>query len=276
MSRRLISSTSAAPSGDCAVPIQVIGGSAAPAIPSACASSGSSEDTLDALGANGILGVGLFRQDCGSGCTVTGSSNPGFYYTCPASGCRSTAEALTQQLQNPVWLFPTDNNGVVIQLPSVPAGGSVTVSGSLILGVGTVTNNVLGSTTKSYDLDPYGNFYTAFGGSTSSAFLDSGSNGLFFYSNLTVCSSGFYCPSSTRNYAATNSGYSNGVSATVSFSVANANTLFASNNGNSTAFSNLGGGGILGSFDWGLPFYYGRSVYTVFQQANGTGAYVGY
>ena len=48
---------------------------------------GAAENTLDALGANGVLGVGLFRQDCGSACVSLGSSNPGFYYSCPSSGC---------------------------------------------------------------------------------------------------------------------------------------------------------------------------------------------
>src|SRR6202795_2943067 len=89
------------------VPIQVISGTAYP-VPTACANQGSSQDTLTALGANGILGVGLFAQDCGTACVTTGAANPALYYECPASGCVVAAEALSQQVANPVALFPTD------------------------------------------------------------------------------------------------------------------------------------------------------------------------
>jgi len=39
--------------------VQIIG--TTPAVPAACASSGTAENTLDTLGANGVLGIGLFR-----------------------------------------------------------------------------------------------------------------------------------------------------------------------------------------------------------------------
>ena len=80
---------------------------------------------LDKLGANAILGIGLFRQDCGPACAFVGSSYPGLYYACPATGCQPAAVSLANQLQNPVALFSRDNNGVVIQLPAGrPAGPS--------------------------------------------------------------------------------------------------------------------------------------------------------
>lgn len=44
------------------LPIQVLSDSDF-RVPTACASNGPSEDTLTALGANGILGVGTFAQD---------------------------------------------------------------------------------------------------------------------------------------------------------------------------------------------------------------------
>lgn len=81
-----------------AVPIQVIG-SAAFAVPSGCSNMGlQSMDTLQTLGANGLLGVGMFAQDCGGACAQT-ASNPGLYYACPSSGCQVTAEALSAQVQ---------------------------------------------------------------------------------------------------------------------------------------------------------------------------------
>ena len=102
------------------VPVQVISGTDFP-IPTACANQGSAQDTLTALGANGILGVGLFAQDCGDACATTGATNPALYYECPSSGCVVTAESLSQQVANPVASFPTDNNGVIVELPAASA-----------------------------------------------------------------------------------------------------------------------------------------------------------
>ncbi|HXM05537.1 MAG TPA: DUF3443 family protein, partial [Chthoniobacterales bacterium] len=104
-------------------PIQVINETAFP-LPatSLCASNpGGPADTLSSLGANGIVGVGNFPQDCGGACAVApgnGSENPDLYYECAASGCSAIAESLAQQVQNPVALFTTDNNGVIIELPA--------------------------------------------------------------------------------------------------------------------------------------------------------------
>ena len=53
------------------LPIQVLSDSDFRA-PTACASIGPSEDTLAALGANGILGVGTLAQDSGGGCALPG------------------------------------------------------------------------------------------------------------------------------------------------------------------------------------------------------------
>src|ERR1700746_4058478 len=77
--------------------IQVIGSTAFPNIPTSCSSNGAEEDDLKDLGANGILGVGSFVQDCGEACTVTGPNNPGLYYTCTSSSCSITPESLTVQ-----------------------------------------------------------------------------------------------------------------------------------------------------------------------------------
>jgi len=129
-----------------AIAIQMIGTDRFGTIPSGCSSKGTAENTQSDLNANGILGVGMFRQDCGSGCTFTGSSNPGLYYTCPtAATCQVTTEPLANQVSNPVASFAGDNNGVVMQLPAVPTGGAPSITGSLIFGIGTQSNNQLPS-----------------------------------------------------------------------------------------------------------------------------------
>ena len=108
---------------------------AIPSVPSSCSSAGVDESNLQALGANGVLGIGTYQQDCGPGC-VSGTP-PNVYYACSGSACNPTLQGLAQQITNPVWVFPADNNGTLIQLPSVPSGGTTTVSGSLIFGIGT-------------------------------------------------------------------------------------------------------------------------------------------
>jgi hypothetical protein len=262
------------------VPIQVLSDTDFTA-PSSCTSSGfQSADTLDALGANGILGVGLAAQDCGSPCLASYDQ----YYECPSSGCVPTGnETLAEQVVNPVALFATDNNGVIIELPTVSSGGEPSVTGSLVFGIGTQSNNGLGGATV-YTA-PTGSFTTSFSGqSYPGSFLDSGSNGYFFLDSsltgLTSCgdNAAFYCPGSTKALTATNQG--NTGSGTVNFSIADADSLFA--NQSNFALSNLGGESSNSApffFDWGLPFFFGRNVFVAIAGAStpgGTGAYWAY
>ena len=263
------------------LPIQVIGDPDFPTAPARCAATGPSKNSVQALRANGILGMSVFRQDCGSGCAQP--NNRGIYYSCASSVCEQTPMPLAQQVQNPVSMFAVNNNGVIIQLPSVPAAGAARVDGSLVFGIGTQANNGLGAATV-VGLDPSNaNFTTLYNGvSYSASFVDSGSNGLFFQDSMPVCAStsaapGFYCPESTVNGSAAIQG-AGGTSATVSFSIANAATLLAANPG-FAAFANLGAPFAANGFDWGLPFFYGRNVYTAIEGAGtpaGPGPYVAF
>jgi hypothetical protein len=246
-------------------PVQVIGSPAFSNIPANCLSTGAPEDTLADLGANGILGVGLFRQDCGLACTFTGSANPGIYYVCALGPCTVTTQALAQQVQNPVWLFPSDNNGVGITLPSVPAGGLAGTMGMMRFGIGTQPDNSLGSG-QVQTTDAVGNFTTVFNGqSFGSSFIDSGSNGLYLLDTATTglptCSDApdFYCPPVLTQLSATNRG-ANGAAKPVGFQIGNADAL----NETFTAFSEIGGPNP-GLFDWGLPFFYGRTVFVAIE-----------
>ena len=100
------------------LPIQVIGAANFSTIPADCSSQGTPEQDLANLGANGLLGVGPSIQDCGADCVTSGQYSQGVYYTCPSSGCTDSTEGLAQQVQNPVASFATDNNGVIVELPS--------------------------------------------------------------------------------------------------------------------------------------------------------------
>jgi Protein of unknown function (DUF3443) len=244
-------------------------------IPSGC--SGTNEDTQQLLGANGILGVGPEPWDCGPSCDPVangGGTIPLVYYLCSSSGncnatlvscgtgCGDTTNPTNQQVTNPVVNFPVDNNGVIVELATV-TDVAATVTGNMIFGIGTQSNNGLGSATV-FTLDSSDNFTTNFNGqSLTASFIDSGSNGLFFPDgSLNVCSSdnSWYCPPSTTALSATNVGATGTPSNTVNFSVDNFDTVTTANP-NDAAFSNLAGPNT-GGFDWGLPFFYGRNVYT--------------
>jgi uncharacterized protein DUF3443 len=252
------------------VSVQVLSDTEFP-VPSQCKNGMASQDTLQSLGANGILGVGNFAQDCGPACQETGSSNPGLYYQCPTSGCQIISESVQQQVQNPVAMFASDNNGVIIELPAVSAP-EATTSGSLVFGIGTQSNNGLQGATV-YTLDPNGEFTTTFKSSSPKSFIDSGSNGIFFLDSTTTglpdCTQakGFYCPTSTQNLSATPRG-TNGASATINFSVDNAETLFSNTTNN--VFPTLAGPSP-NLFDWGLPFFFGHNVFTAIEGMNAGG-----
>ncbi|TFW17207.1 DUF3443 domain-containing protein [Duganella callida] len=246
------------------ISIQVIGdrGASYAGTPASCSSAGSNLGTLAALGAKGILGVGMFKQDCGASCVNTAVG--GIYYACASGNCTASTMPLAQQIGNPVASFSTNNNGVLIALPAVGTAGLTSVSGTLIFGVNTQSNNTIGSATI-YQANSGGDFSTTYQGKTYSAsFIDSGSNGYFFSdSSIRQCSGGdFYCPAAPLALSATNTAADGSVSGAVSFSLVNLVAL------DSTISAAQVGGTAGGSyFDWGLPFFYGRRVFVVMEDA---------
>jgi len=260
------------------LPVQIIGDPAFPSIPTSCSSSGPPENTVPSFLANGLLGIGPYLQDCGSGCAQ--APIPGFYYICPPTGCVPTQLAVSRQLQNPVALFSVDNNGTVIELPSIPAAGAASVTGSLIFGIGTQANNGLGNA-KVLPTDPNtGYIVTQFSTqSYTTSYIDSGSSVFFVGTRLcpicTGAAASFYCPATTQNLSATLQG-TNGSASVVAFSIANADQLTAANP-SFYAFNDIAApGGHPSLFAWGLPFFYGRNVFTAIesrQTPGGAGPY---
>jgi hypothetical protein len=250
------------------VPIQMINSSFADPTGSCF---GTLDTTPEEAGFQGILGVGLFAQDCGSDCGV----DNGMYFTCSTSAkgtstCTSYAATTGEQVTNPVSLLPSDNNGVIVELPQVDLGGQGATAGYVVLGIGTQSNNQPGQVV-SYAADPnVGEFRTTFSGKVyASSFVDSGSNAYYFdapsalSSELPNCGAnaeGFYCPSSTLTFTAKPASYNSLISGTASFDVGNLLTLLnTSNNVFTEMAGTLNDGG--SSFDWGLPFFYGKDVY---------------
>ena len=275
------------------VPIQVID-STFGTVPRSCGTP--DQQPLDE-GFNGILGVGPLIYDCGTACA--NSSHNGIYYSCSGSRCRDTAVPLSDQVPNPVAFLLTDNTGLIVQLPDVATGGAASVSGSVVFGISTQSNNSpSGMTTYTLDqnVDPTtgttGDFTTTFNGSSYSSFIDTGSNALFFPSpsmaQLPNCSgdnSPWFCPPETTsnpdgitNFSATITGYSGSPSNVVSFSLGNFVSLASSTT--NMVFGDIGGDiGSVGGFDWGLPFFFGRNVYIGFEgktSSLGAGPYFAY
>lgn len=266
------------------MPFQVIADTGTFAsVPSSCSSGGGTAiQTVQDFGGNGILGVGTTTTDCGSYCTVDGGSSGAIYYDCPPGGCSAiiaraaSAAAPFQQLPNPVAAFATDNNGVILTLPSVAQGGVATLTGTVTFGIGTQADNslaagtVLPVTTSSSQLGAGVLTATYNGKPLTQSFLDSGSEDYFFIdTSLNPCTDSgliaFYCPTSplllSPQFTATN-----GVMASGAF------TLYSPLNvsNSATAAPGLGVNPTLvtpplpfaNSFDFGLPFFFGRTVYT--------------
>jgi hypothetical protein len=89
----------------------------------------------------------------------------------------------------------------------------------------------------------------------------------------------YYCPVSTQQLSAMIEGV-NGTTSAVSFAVGNAAELKLSRGGNSV-MPLLAGPAFVSStiFVWGMPFFYGRSVYAAVEQQptpGGAGPYIAY
>lgn len=261
------------------------------------ATGGNNNDSTLTLGANGILGVGNYAQDCGTNCETASTDNR--YLVCKSIGsasCDLQGVALENQAWNPVAAFPVDNNGLSISLPAINAAGTTTVTGTLTFGIGTESNNSIPNTAGIYELDADGNFASAtFNGATycssglstcptsdasGGSFIDSGSNA-YYVSDDTVLSTtncitstieiGYYCPGLNLSLSLGLAG-ANNTTATVTLPIENATTLFT--NTSYAAFNDLGGPSCVPNltagitcdlaeqyFDLGLPFFFGRPIY---------------
>jgi Protein of unknown function (DUF3443) len=269
------------------VPVQVIGDSRFTNIPAECSGTGGTEeDTVSTFGANGILGIGPFESDCGDCDTAT----HGLYFSCTTS-CTDTTVPDNLQIPNPVTHFAVDNNGTIIVLPSVAAGGASNVMGSLIFGIDTQSDNASGTQTV-LTVDDNAELLVMFNGQTfGNSFIDSGSNGIFFAdSSITTCAApandptsqivNFYCPASTLTLPVTIQGMNGTMTNNLTFAVGNAINMLE--NTDFDAYPQLAGTlppGNAGSFDYGLPFFYGKRVAVAVQGAMttaGTGPYIAF
>ncbi|WP_286773238.1 MULTISPECIES: DUF3443 family protein [unclassified Sphingomonas] len=264
------------------MPFQVIADDGAfQTAPASCSSGGGTAlTTVQEFGANGIIGVGTMATDCASACMVNGGSGAATYYDCPTSGCATViaraanTSAPFQQLPNPVAAFAVNNNGTIVSLPAVPPTGAATLTGTVYFGIGTQTNNGLGNA-RILTTDSAGDLTATYKGTQlPNSFLDSGSNLYYFVdSGIPMCTqtnfTSFYCPPSPLALAVTLTGV-NAATADASFTLYNAYTQPAAS---ANAIPGIGANpnavtgfhAIQRSFDFGLPFFYGRNVATAIE-----------
>ena len=257
--------------GEPAVPVDVQISNASLTPPSSC----TSVSSVTSGGVNGILGVGypFTLYDLG------------IYYLCSSSGCSTGTSSLgcsdssagtpPCQVANPVFSFPTDNNGILLSLPSIPSSGAPPpVYGTLTFGLNTQSDNSLSGLTV-YEVSANNScgssssyLEASFTGESSGscAFLDSGSNGLFFgTTTFPVCNTYWYCPSSSPAPISLTLTGGNGTTGSFGLSVINENSIQNSSN---IAWNDLAGPYSTtnnSTFDAGLPFFFGRSVAVGYQ-----------
>jgi hypothetical protein len=189
---------------------------------------------------------------------------------------------LIHQVANPVASFSRNKNGVLITMNDVAAGGASKLTGSLIFGIGTQSNNNIIDESV-YLANSVGNFTTVYNGrALTSSFIDSGSNGYYFDDrNIPACtlSTSFYCPAAITTFTAINQSFDGSRSGPLTFQLESVDTLrtgtvAARIGGNGSGFSSNSN-----SFDWGLPFFFGRRVFVAMKDAstpNGNGPYWAY
>jgi hypothetical protein len=266
------------------LPVQVMDDTGASAPPPAnCGANGTLLNAVSGFSANGVLGVGVFVQDCGAACVNATTPLP-IYYGCtsgPAGACTAENVALDAQVTNPVALFARDNNGIIVNLPNLQnANGDASVQGTLIFGLNTQADNALPTTALTVlGTDAKGEFTATFNGGTSllPAWIDSGADAYDFDDpSIPPCPGpefvGYYCPTTPPlPLFAVNTGVgANSASSTVQFALEDPRSFVSG----AVAFIDLGGGGGSTNFVWGMPYFYGRPIY-VGLEGRAAGTYTG-
>ena len=222
-------------------------------VPTSCASAGA--NLASRLDAKGILGVGMMRYDCGSACAT--SAAPAMYFGCGAAGCTPATIPVASQVVNPISMLATHNNGVALMLQQVPQGGAANVGGALVLGIGTDTNNQLGSA-RLLAPDRSGQLSVTMNGRSLPAYIDSGTNALLFPdTGLPRCGE-LFCPTQPMQLDVRLRS-SAGVEQATSFTVESAPAWAAAAATIAAPWEN--------ETLWGLPFFFGRAVFVAMKDA---------
>jgi hypothetical protein len=249
-------------------------------VPDACSNQGGIEtDTTQTFGGNGLIGVSFDLLD------------QSYYFDCQTSDqTQCDFNNPYPGLPNLVSQFSSDNNGVVLSLPSVPTAGlSTPVVGTLTFGVSTQTNNTPDPSTLAIANDPImGTFAAQVGSTWYSAYIDSGTFVMFFNDTddtaLTPCDSsdynaGLYCPATPQNIPITfaNTGTTTALGS-ITYQVASADVV---NTPSAIVYSNVAGpiadSSTLNAttMAFGLSSFYGHNMYFLFDSMSAPGTGLG-
>jgi hypothetical protein len=248
-----------------AIPIQVIE-PGDPNTPSWCGA----DTAYNPSTYNGIIGISP---------TLTDTMATGYYYSCSAQGCTQGGIDPSLQVANVSANFPTDNNGCVVQFPDVPADGTQAVTGQVIFGIGTRSNNHPPS-----DLVPivpdetWGQFKVEANGKIYESAFDSGTwsyNVPYLSNELCPNDTVRLCPSSPLTIPVDLLNANGDVTYLTSMNIVDYSKFPSAN----MAFDNLGTAWP-GSTQmmFGLPYFFGRSIYYGYDQRNtpvGVGPWIG-
>jgi hypothetical protein len=219
---------------------------------------------------NGTLGVGPNLFDCGGACEQDPRS-PGVFVK--AGDDMDERDAWfpvqgkvppTSRLPNPVSRFPDHANGVVIELPRAPAGGTDELVGTLTFGVGTAPNNLPG-TAGIIRLDGRGRFTTVHGGvAYPDSYIDSGTQTTLLSDDSLPRCPGMtwaYCPVPDRTLNATMIG-ADGATMPIAFTVGDYRAARDRSVGAWDGFAEVAEPSSR-AFVWGAPLFFGRRVFVV-------------
>jgi hypothetical protein len=224
---------------------------------------------------NGTLGVGPNLFDCRGTCEQNPRS-PGVFVkaddfvhegSADEGGAWSPVQGEVppaSRLPNPVSRFPDHANGVVIELPRSPAGGTDVLVGSLTFGVGTAANNRLGGA-GIIRLDGRGRFTTMLGGvAYPDSYIDSGTEtNILSDDSLPRCAGmdWAYCPVPDRTVDATIVG-ADGARMSIAFTVGDYRAARDRSAGAWDGFAEVAEPSSR-AFVWGAPLFFGRRVFVV-------------
>jgi Protein of unknown function (DUF3443) len=189
------------------------------------------------------------------------------YYSCKAGNCQNITIDTSLGVGNVVGMFPTDNNGCVVQLPSIPSTGEKAVTGKLIFGIGTRANNQPPKDLLPIALDAtWGQFKVESQGKVYESAFDSGTwsyNVPFLTKDLCPNDTVRLCPSAPVELPVDILNPAGNVAYLTSIEIADYNKYPAGN----MAFDNLGTAWP-GSTQLmlGIPYFFGRSIYYAYDQ----------
>lgn len=226
--------------------------------------------SIAAFGAKGVLGIGTEKVDCADCVTDIAQTQ---YYECDGTGCVPAMVTASQLLRNLVASFATNNNGMAVIFPPVPDSGVTSLAGALVFGIGTQDNNGLGNATamKTRSIGAFGIEFSQYLKKFYVSLFDTGTNTLILPDTpLPACKNypQFVCPAEDAQQSATV--YASDFSSTrdVSFLVKNFDKVSATVIAASTAAAAPAAVPLL---VWGLPAFFGRSIFFAIDGANAGG-----